>query len=247
MSIDYVHAENVHTLEGPRAALPFLFPERRPSSLLDVGCGTGTWLKAALESGIAEIMGVDGIDLPADQLLIPRERFRHQDLTKEWDLKRRFDAALCLEVAEHLDPGQDDNLLDALTRHADTIVFSAACPGQPGQHHVNCQWPAHWQQRFNERGYVCDDSVRWRIWDDGRIEAWYRQNIFMARKNAALAGKEPRIKAVLHPGLRMPAAPKPEHCFEEHVLQIERGRMPVGWYLRVPAQAIARKIRRPSA
>ena len=39
--IDYTHSENVHTLEGPRVALPIILESVKANSLLDVGCGTG--------------------------------------------------------------------------------------------------------------------------------------------------------------------------------------------------------------
>jgi ubiquinone/menaquinone biosynthesis C-methylase UbiE len=41
MAIDYEHSQNIHTLNGPQAALPVLFADNKPTSLLDVGCGTG--------------------------------------------------------------------------------------------------------------------------------------------------------------------------------------------------------------
>ena len=67
--------------------------------------------------------------------------FRVVDLTVPWTLERKFETALCLEVAEHLEETSSSLLIKMLTAHADTIVFSAPCPGQNGQHHVNCQWP----------------------------------------------------------------------------------------------------------
>ena len=126
----------------------------------------------AVEFDVTDIFGVDGVAIPTEQLQISSSLFRQQDLTRPWNLGRRFEAALCLEVAEHLDEKNAAVLIDALTTHSDCVVFSAACPGQPGQHHVNCQWPAYWQKMFNECGYVCTDEVRWQIWHDERIELW---------------------------------------------------------------------------
>jgi SAM-dependent methyltransferase len=182
MIIEYDHSSNLHTLVGPQATLPVLFANEKPLSLLDVGCGNGTWLKAAIDFGIPDVFGVDGVEVPPDKMYIPAENIRHQDLTRPWNLGRRFDAVLCLEVAEHLDSSFAPLLIDALVKHGDRIYFSAASPGQSGQHHVNCQWPAYWQRLFNEHGYVCEDNLRWLIWDDSQIEPWYRQNLFLARQ-----------------------------------------------------------------
>src|SRR5207247_2541564 len=124
--------KNVHNLDSPRAALPALLAEAKLRSLLDVGCGTGTWLRAAIEFGVPEVFGVDGVEIPKERLLVPPDCFQKQDLTRLWKLERRFDAVLCLEVAEHLEENDAPALLDALVAHADVILFSAACPGQPG-------------------------------------------------------------------------------------------------------------------
>jgi hypothetical protein len=243
MSVDYNHSQNIHTLTGPQVALPVLFADNKPSSLLDVGCGTGTWLKAAIDLGISDFFGVDGLEIPSDKLHVPVEKTRLQDLTRPWSLERRFDIAICFEVAEHLDGTFAPTLIDSLVKHSDTIFFSAACPGQIGQHHVNCQWPAYWQQLFNERGFVCEDSIRWKLWDDSRIEPWYRQNLFIARRNAASAGHEPRIKAVLHPDMLLLVLPENER-FQAHIKQIEDGHMGLHWYLKIPILGFSKKIKR---
>ena len=217
----------------------------RKTRVLDVGCGTGTWLKAALDFGVADVFGVDGVEISPDKLHIPPERFRHQDLTRPWNLNRRFDAVMCLEVAEHLDAAVARTLIDALVKHGDRVYFSAACPGQTGQHHVNCQWPAYWQRLFNACGHVCEDHLRWQIWDDTRIEPWYRQNLFVARYSPKMAGQECRLKAVVHPAIwRFQTEILPSKTFEDHLRQIEHGRMPSLWYLTVPARAVWAKMQR---
>jgi 2-polyprenyl-3-methyl-5-hydroxy-6-metoxy-1,4-benzoquinol methylase len=144
MRVDYEHSQNKHTLEGPQTALPLILAEAKPRSLLDVGCGTGTWLKAALDFGIQDVFGVDGAEITKDKFLVPERLFRQQDLTVPWSLGRRFDVVLCLEVGEHLDEACAATLVDSLVGHSNWVLFSAACPGQPGQHHVNCQWPIYW-------------------------------------------------------------------------------------------------------
>jgi hypothetical protein len=102
-------------------------------------------------------------------------------------------------VAEHLSPSVAAEFIRSLCRHSDLVFFSAACPGQPGQHHINCQWPDYWQNLFNENGFACSDSARWLIWDKKEIEFWYRQNLFCAVRNIESVGREPRIMPVIHP------------------------------------------------
>ena len=243
MSIIYNHSQNLHTLVGPQAAMEHFFADNKPSSLLDVGCGNGTWLKAATDFGISDVLGVDGVNLPTDKLHISPEKIRHQDLTKSWDLGKKFDVAICLEVAEHLDGEHAPKLVESLVRHSDKIYFSAACPGQEGQHHVNCQWPTYWQELFNERGFVCEDSLRWQIWNIPAIEPWYRQNIFIARRDTASAGREPRINAVLHPEMTAPVLPEKKQL-EKYLKLIENGHLSLTWYLKTPGVAFFKKLKR---
>ena len=245
LAIDYDHAANQHTVDSPRNVIPVLFERRRPTSLLDVGCGTGTWLHVAREYGIADIVGVDGIEVPAADLMVPSDVFRVVDLTRPWSLNRKFDTALCLEVAEHLDRSAGRLLIEALTTHANEVVFSAACPGQVGQHHVNCQWPNYWQDLFNACGFSCSDAIRWRIWNDPRVDVWYRQNMFVARRDAATAGKEERLKAVVHPDfLEHLVFAGASHVATERVKSLEDGAMPVGWYVSSAFRALRAKFRR---
>ncbi len=200
IDIDYDHQKNIHSQAGAKAALAAILAHFSVNSLLDVGCGAGTWLKAALDLGVIDILGIDGISISIDRLLVQPKFFQQQDLTIPWHLNRRFDLVICLEVAEHLDNSNANTLIEAIANHTDLIIFSAACPGQPGQHHVNCQWPTYWQKLFNSCGFSCCDTMRWKIWDDVRIEPWYRQNMFVAQRDK-FAGVEARISHVIHPDM----------------------------------------------
>jgi SAM-dependent methyltransferase len=242
-SVDFIHAKNRQSLQSPRAVLPIILELIQPANLLDVGCGIGTWAKVAGELGLNDIVGLDGVQIPKAQLLIPDESFRVQDFTENWNLGRVFDLVLCLEVAEHLDQKFAALFVRNLTAHGNNIAFSAACPGQAGQHHVNCQWPVFWQELFNKEGFRCDDGLRWMIWDDNRVEPWYRQNIFIANRDPNKAGKEDRLSPVIHP----------EFVYGDKYLTdrkarfssmpaIEGGRMSVGWYLRTPLVGLGTKL-----
>src|SRR5215475_776013 len=95
---DYNHSLDGSTLDAPQVVLPLVFEGNTPNSLLDVGCGQGTWLKAARDLGIRDVLGIDGVSIPDDRLFVPRDCILKHDLTKAWNLDRVFDIALCLEV-----------------------------------------------------------------------------------------------------------------------------------------------------
>jgi SAM-dependent methyltransferase len=245
MAVDYNHNLNLHTLEGAHHALKAFLPRLSVSSVLDIGCGRGTWLKAALDCGIQDVVGVDGVALPRAELHFPPANFLVRDLSQPIDLGRKFDLVVCLEVGEHLESAKAPQLVANLTRHADTVLFSAACPGQLGQHHINCQWPDYWQSRFNKLGFVCSDWPRWTIWSNGNIEPWYRQNMFIAERNDREAGKEGRICPVVHPEVLHDMQKFAIRQARNAVLsKISQGEMSLGWHLKMPVQGLWHKALR---
>lgn len=132
-------------------ALGHLLAERlSPGSVIDVGCGPGLYLLPFAEHG-ADIYGVDGAGA-AGALLQPAQ-FELVDLRNPWTPPRRYDLALCIEVAEHLRPEHAGTLVGTLARCADVIFFTAARPGQGGEGHYNEQSQDYWLGMFGAHGY----------------------------------------------------------------------------------------------
>jgi SAM-dependent methyltransferase len=178
----YVHEELVHNKRAARAVLPHVFQFIKPASVLDVGCGLGTWLSVCEELGVRDCLGIDGDYVDMKKLAIPLAQFRTFDLRKAFNLSKKFDLVISLEVAEHLPESSADDFVKSLVAHGDTILFSAAIPGQGGQNHINEQWPEYWQSKFNQHGFYFHDVIRPEIWADPAIDIWYRQNMFMVKR-----------------------------------------------------------------
>lgn len=167
-------------LESARVVVPIvqeLAPARR---IVDVGCGTGAWLRAFLDRGVLEedVLGLDGDYVDRSLLMIPAARFRATDLARPIELNDRFDLVISLEVAEHLPASSAATFVETLTRLGPVVLFSAAFPNQGGMAHVNERWPAYWARLFRERGFVPVDALRKRIWYAENVEYWYQQNTF---------------------------------------------------------------------
>ena len=171
-----------------------LAPEAK--SVVDVGCGAGTWLEQfkLLNPAIERIYGYDGGTPDASQMRIPAESYQRIDLSEPPapGSSGRYDLALSLEVAEHLPAEASARFVQFLTGLSDLIVFSAALPGQGGGGHINERMPSYWIGLFEAQGYECSDVLRARLWNDQRIMSYYRQNMLVAMK----AGTRPDIRRI---------------------------------------------------
>jgi hypothetical protein len=52
---------------------------------------------------------------------------------------------------------------------------------------VNEQWPDYWAAKFQARGYSAVDILRPMLWNDAKIDFWYRQNTFIFSNSEGLA------------------------------------------------------------
>jgi SAM-dependent methyltransferase len=187
----------------------------QPKSVIDLGCGVGNLLSVFRDAhGVEDVIGVDGGYVDASMLKIPEDRFAPHDLNDApYVTDRRFDLAMALEVAEHLDENKADAFVESLCALSSSVLFSAAIPLQGGTHHVNEQWPEYWVARFGARGYRVLDPFRPELWEDENVEWWYAQNLLLfvdertLDSGAALQsdwiGTGTRRLALVHPRLWM--------------------------------------------
>lgn len=160
-----------------------LAPAIEERTVIDVGCGEGHWGAEMAAHGFC----VRGLDAHPMQTVVDVVEC---DLEQRLPDLGRFGMALCLEVAEHLSPQRAASFVADLCNLADVVVFSAAIPGQGGTGHRNEQWPDYWTGLFAVNGYACSGAMRWMIWDDERVENWYRQNLLVAARHP---GRLPRM------------------------------------------------------
>lgn len=160
-----------------KAVIKELLTIVQPKSVVDVGCGVGTWLAAFKESSPeVTIQGFDGDYVNKEALWIAPEFFTAANLEQPLVTNKRYDLAMSLEVAEHLQNSSSATFVASLVSLSDVILFSAAIPWQGGTNHINEQRPEFWANLFAQHGYVCADIIRQRIWNDESIRWPYRQN-----------------------------------------------------------------------
>jgi 2-polyprenyl-3-methyl-5-hydroxy-6-metoxy-1,4-benzoquinol methylase len=186
----FYDAQKPGSESSARVILSLLFRYYMPQSIIDIGCGAGTWLKVAKELGAKSILGLDG-EYATQQLVIPIENFVPHDLSTKIDRRGEFDLAMSLEVAEHLDKSRADGFVEDLCRLSNVILFSAAIPHQGGTDHRNENWPEYWAEKFQRCGFVPLDFIREQVWNNRAVEWWYRQNVLIFARESSIADKFP--------------------------------------------------------
>ena len=167
------------TIASAKAIVPIVYDIVRPQSVVDIGCGHGYWLREFDQMGSVEIRGVDGDYITPNSLVIPSAHFTATDLNTPLVVDRRYDLAMSIEVAEHLAPCSSKHFVSSLCKLSDTVLFSAAIPGQPGHCHINPNWPYYWADLFKDHGYTAIDFIRPLIWHMEDLLLCHRQNIIL--------------------------------------------------------------------
>ena len=182
---NFYRAQKDDSYKAASVVLPLVAKFVYPQTVVDVGCGVGTWLAVWKKLG-AKILGIDGDYVDRSQLFIDPEEFHSANLEEKIHLNKKFALVQTLEVAEHLSRDRAESFVDDLTNLGDVILFGAAVIGQGGTNHVNEQMQSYWAEKFLRRGYVGIDCLRPQIWADGRIAFYYRQNTILYVKNTEL-------------------------------------------------------------
>lgn len=178
-SDDFYDQTTDGSLAAARYILPLLREIRNFTSVIDVGCGIGTWLLAARELGVSRVRGVDGPYVPEEKMLVDSSLIHLNDLTRPIESESQYELCLCLEVAEHLPSVRSETLVADLCKLSSFIAFSAAIPFQGGDGHLNEFWPEYWARLFEQHDFLPWTGIRQAIWNQREIPWWYRQNLII--------------------------------------------------------------------
>lgn len=235
--MSFNHNIRAYNTKAAEIIVPFIMKEFNPSSVIDIGCGIGTWLSVFKKYGITDFLGVDGdyVDRKLLTKYVGESDFYPFDLKNELNLNRNFDLVISLEVAEHIEPKFANNFVKTLINHSEIIVFSAAIPYQIGENHVNEQWPSYWIEKFEKHGYFAHDILRPMIWKNQNIEYWYRQNIIIFKK-----GVKPNtlIMDMVHPSLY---STRIKELIKE-IEDLQSGKLGLRFYIKICFSIIKMKI-----
>ncbi|ANP44591.1 methyltransferase domain-containing protein [Candidatus Viadribacter manganicus] len=193
------------------AVVPLLLEWFSPKSVLDIGCGVGTWCAAFEHAGVPLVAGLDGPWVDRAQLQMQPNGFVTFDFAnapkpyKPALPVERFDLVVTFEVLEHIDPIHAADAVQMITGLTDIVVAGAAIPGQGGRHHVNEQWPSYWSELFASRGFEAFDCVRPVVAHLEGLDPWYAQNAVLYARSPIGVELKARLDAAVIAALSKPA------------------------------------------
>jgi glycosyltransferase involved in cell wall biosynthesis len=137
-----------------------------PESAVDVGCAVGVMLRGIMDASLTgghilpTVIGIEALSSKDDILKagpeIPVDRYLWVDLETYVPPLPRADVVVCTEVGEHLPQNRAGSLVAYVASTGDRVVWSAAIPGQGGDHHVNEQPEEYWEELFRGQGFLWD-------------------------------------------------------------------------------------------
>lgn len=126
----------------------------REQTIIDMGCGLGSYIKYFQDIGFKKVLGIEGTLLDNFEI----EKIAVMDLTKEIKIKLEANV-LCLEVGEHIPehhlPAFIKNITDPVSR-GQKLILSWAVPGQEGIGHVSCRTNEWVIDQVSSRGLKFD-------------------------------------------------------------------------------------------
>ena len=150
------YEEHVELKSAYQELADLIFARFHPKSACDFGCGNGYLLQFLARRGV-DVAGFEGSEAALHFIdSSVRDRIIIRNLSETINAPIH-DLVISTEVAEHVPKKHAPVLVNNLTRSArNSIVFSAAQPGQWGDGHINCQPKQFWIDLFASRGWEYD-------------------------------------------------------------------------------------------
>jgi len=174
-------------MEGSSAsrAVEVLLRHFSPQSVVDIGCGTGLYLAAFAARG-AEVKGYDGSEAAIRKSPV-KDKITFWNLEEYLPAEKKYDLCLSIEVAEHLKPQAADTFVRTLTGMSDTLIFTAATPGQGsvGIGHINEQPHEYWIEKFVAHGFRLEAELTRKIRKEmqaAEVIWWVPKNLMVFKK-----------------------------------------------------------------
>lgn len=149
------------------------------STIVDFGCGPGNYSKSFKNQGF-ECDCFDGNPFTPEE---SNGLCSVLDLSETFDLNKKYDCVLSLEVGEHIPNQYEKTYIDNLIRHTkNLIIISWATIGQGGHGHVNEHPNEYITDIFKEHGFTRNVLYEERL-RTSSFWWWFKNTIMVFQKN----------------------------------------------------------------
>lgn len=133
--------------------LIFLKKKFNLKTMIDIGCGPGGMEKIAQKNNV-KWTGIDG----DKSVLDISSNIKYCDFEKGTLNMNNYDLAWSVEFLEHVYEKYQHNYMNLFNK-CKYVVCTAAPPGKPGYHHVNCRTTDYWIDVFSKYGFTYDENI----------------------------------------------------------------------------------------
>ena len=161
---------------GLMEGFPSIFEDG--SSVVDFGCGNADYIKRLISDGF-KCEAYDGNPITPK---MTGGIGKVLDLSKRFDLEKKFDYVISVEVAEHIPKEYEEIYVDNLIRHTGYyLITSWAIKGQGGDGHVNEQDEDYVLNLYKEKGMVYQKDISEALRGVATL-GWFKKTIYVFEK-----------------------------------------------------------------
>ncbi len=153
--------------------------DNKVKTVVDFGCGLGDYSSAIISSG----MSSEAYDGNPNTPTLTKGLAKVLDLSIPFDLEKKFDCVLSLEVGEHIPKEFEQVFINNICNHTnDLLILSWAVIGQGGDGHVNCQNNDYIINEIESRGFTYDATNSSVLRRSVSCAPWFRNTIMVFKK-----------------------------------------------------------------
>lgn len=169
---------HVHDIALCNSLINYL-KEENVKTLIDFGCGMGDYAKSIKKENIL----CEAYDGNPNTEILTNGIGKVLDLSKEFNLSKKVDCVLSLEVGEHIPKEYEQIFIDNICRHSNSLlILSWAIVGQPGSGHVNCQNNDYIISELNKRGFSYEIESSIKLRNSATNATWFKDTIMIFKK-----------------------------------------------------------------
>ena len=165
-----------------------LYKELKPNSVLDLGCGVGSYLEGFFNAGCKYLLGIELNYNNSKKYIVDEisSFIIEGDVTEDLDLGCKFDCIISFEVGEHIDPDGTKVFINNLTSYSDKyIILTAAPPGQRGTGHINLRNKDFWIESITSKGFLYQETLveeYKKVWKEFNVGSYILNNLMIFEK-----------------------------------------------------------------